>query len=131
MEIDRASLPDDPVILREILVNVTLEAAGLRAEIDKLHQIIKIFQWHRYGQLSEKLNGGQRQLVIEDLEQTMGEAAAASDALGDLLAGRSEAAEPEAYAQAAGAQYRAASPFAAKVHSDARPERQDPPLLPG
>ena len=85
MEIDPASLPDDPVILRENLVNLTLEAAGLRAEIDKLHMIIKAFQRHRYGQRSEQLNADERQLVIEDLEQTMGEGAAAGDALGDLL----------------------------------------------
>jgi transposase len=85
MEIDPASLPDDPVILRENLVNLTLEAAGLRAEIDKLHMIIKAFQRHRYGQRSEQLNADERQLVIEDLEQAMGEGAAASDALGGVL----------------------------------------------
>src|ERR1700690_573518 len=85
MEIDPASLPDDPVILREMLGNMTLEAAGLRAEIDKLHLMIKAFQRHRFGQRSEQLNAGERQLVLEDLEQTMGDGAAASEALGDVL----------------------------------------------
>jgi hypothetical protein len=54
----------------------------LRAEIDKLHMIIKAFQRHRYGQRAEQLNADERQLVIEDLEQTMGEGAAAIDGLG-------------------------------------------------
>jgi hypothetical protein len=53
MQIDPASLPEDPIALREIAVNAVTENAGLRAEIDKLHLIIKAFQRHRFGQRSE------------------------------------------------------------------------------
>jgi Transposase C of IS166 homeodomain len=69
MQIDPASLPEDPIALREIAVNVVTENAGLRAEIDKLHLIIKAFQRHRFGQRSEQFNAEQKQLVLEDLEQ--------------------------------------------------------------
>lgn len=85
MQIDPASLPEDPAALREMVVNVALENAGLRAEIDKLHLMIKGFQRHRFGRRSEQLDADQRQLVIEELEQTIGEGAAASEALADAL----------------------------------------------
>ena len=85
MQIDPVNLPQDPSALREVAFNLALENAGLHAEIDKLHLIIKAFQRHRFGHRSEQLNAEQKQLVLEDLEQTIGDGAAASEALGDVL----------------------------------------------
>ena len=42
--------------------------------------LIKGFQRHRFGKRSEQLDAEQMQLVIEDLEQTMGAGAAAGEA---------------------------------------------------
>ena len=68
--IDLENLPDDAGALRELVTNAELENAGLRAEIDKLHMMIKGFQRHRFGKRSEQLDAEQMQLVMEDLEQT-------------------------------------------------------------
>ncbi len=86
MAIDLENLPEDAAALRELVTNAELENAGLRAEIDKLHIMIKGFQRHRFGKRSEQLDAEQMQLVIEDLEQTMGAGAAAGDARADAEA---------------------------------------------
>jgi len=78
--IDLENLPDDTAALRELVTNAELENAGLRAEIDKLHVMIKGFQRHRFGKRSEQLDAEQMQLIMEDLEQTMGAGAAAGEA---------------------------------------------------
>jgi transposase len=78
--IDLENLPEDTGTLRELVTNAELENAGLRAEIDKLHILIKGLQRHRFGKRSEQLAAEQLQLVIDDLEQTMGAGAAASEA---------------------------------------------------
>nr|WP_039884619.1 IS66 family transposase [Acidocella sp. MX-AZ02] len=80
MAIDLENLPDDAGTLRELVTNAALENAGLRAEIDKLHIMIKGLQRHRFGKRSEQLDAAQMQLVMEDLEQTMGAGAAAGEA---------------------------------------------------
>jgi len=78
--IDLEKLREDAAALRELATNAALENAGLRAEIDKLHIMIKGFQRHRFGKRSEQLDAEQMQLVVEHLEQTMGAGAAAGDA---------------------------------------------------
>lgn len=71
MAIDLENLPDDAGALRELVTNAELENAGLRAEIDKLHMMIKGFQRHRFGKRSEQLDAEQMQLVMEDGGRTM------------------------------------------------------------
>ena len=43
MAIDLENLPEDAGVPRELVTNAELENAGLRAEIDKLHMLIKGF----------------------------------------------------------------------------------------
>jgi transposase len=94
--IDLENLSEDAGALRELVTNAELENAGLRAEIDKLHMLIKGFQRHRFGERSELLDAEQMQLVIEDLEQTMGAGAAAGDARAETeaQAGQPSSARP-------------------------------------
>jgi transposase len=94
--IDLENLPEDADALRELVTNAELENAGLRAEIDKLHMLIKGFQRHRFGKRSEQLDAEQMQLVIEDLEQTMGAGAAAGEARAETeaQAGQPSSARP-------------------------------------
>ncbi len=86
MAIDLENLPDDAAALRELVTDAELENAGLRAEIDKLHIMIKGLQQHRFGKRSEQLDAEQMHLVMEDLEQTIGAGAAAGDARADAEA---------------------------------------------
>ena len=96
MAIDLENLPEDADALRELVTNAELENVGLRAEIDKLHMLIKGFQRHRFGKRSEQLDAEQMQLVIEDLEQTMGAGAAAGEARAEseAQAGQSSGTRP-------------------------------------
>ncbi len=59
MAIDVENLPEDAASLREMITNAELENVGLRAEIDKLHMMIKGFQRYRFGKCSEQLDTGQ------------------------------------------------------------------------
>lgn len=85
MAIDLESLPDDPVILRELVVNSEIEITGLRAEIDKLHLLIGKLNRHRFGRRSEQLDADQLALAIEDLEQAQAAGDAAADATADAM----------------------------------------------
>jgi transposase len=57
-----ASLPDDPAALKAMLV-------AREAEIDRLHQIIKELQRHRFGRRAESLPVDQLLLGLEEAEQ--------------------------------------------------------------
>jgi transposase len=78
-------LPDDPAALKALLI---AERAAHAAEAERLHQIIKALQRHRFGRRAETLPVDQLELALEDVEQV--EAADEADA-----------AAPEAAAQRA------------------------------
>jgi transposase len=92
--IDLDALPDDPVALREMVTNGEIENAGLRAEIDKLHLMIKGLQRHRFGRRSEQTDPDQLQLVMEDLEQTQAAGEAAAEAIAQAAPTRPDADKP-------------------------------------
>src|SRR5436189_4806870 len=56
------ALPDDPDMLKAMLLSE-------RAESERLHQIIKELQRHRFGRRAETLPEEQLQLGLEDVEQ--------------------------------------------------------------
>jgi transposase len=91
VDIDLASLPDDPAtlqhLLREMAATVEQRHTVLQiavqerdAEIDKLQQLIKRLLRHQFGRRSEQLTPDQLQLGIEDLEQTIAANEAGQDA---------------------------------------------------
>ena len=65
-----AALPDDPDLLKAMLL-------AERAESDRLRQIIKELQRHRFGRRAESLSADQLQLALEEVEQV--EAAGEAD----------------------------------------------------
>jgi transposase len=84
VQIDLATLPDDPATLQHLLRAVIAAAEQQHAvlqdtvqqrdaEIDKLHLLIKRLLRHQFGRRSEQLNPDQLLLGIEDLEQTVAE----------------------------------------------------------
>jgi transposase len=77
MQIDLATLPDDPDVLQQMLREVVPE---LQAENEKLRLVIQRLLRHRYGRRSEKLDLDQPQLALEDDEQAVAESEAAKDA---------------------------------------------------
>lgn len=84
-----ADLPDDPALLRAMLVAARgeiaqqqgliadLEGAGTdaRAEIERLTAIIAAFQRHRFGARSEQLDPDQLALAFEELDAAVGRCA--------------------------------------------------------
>jgi transposase len=73
VQIDPATLPDDPAILQQMLCEIL-------AENDKLRLLIQRFSRHQFGRRSEQLSADQLQFGLEDLEQTAAEHQAAQDA---------------------------------------------------
>ena len=67
-----ASLPDDPAALKAML-------AAREAEIDRLRQIIKELQRHRFGRRAESLPVDQLLLGLEEAEQVEAEGFATED----------------------------------------------------
>jgi transposase len=91
VQIDLASLPDDPAklqqMLREMVAASEQQQATLQhavqqrdAEIDKLQLLIKRLLRQQFGRRSEQLSPDQLLLGIEDLEQTIAENQARQDA---------------------------------------------------
>ncbi len=92
-----ADLPDDPALLRAMLVEargevaqqqariVDLEGAGTdaRAEIERLTAIIAAFQRHRFGARSEQLDPDQLALALEELDAAVSRVGAGLDASGN------------------------------------------------
>jgi hypothetical protein len=78
VRIDLDNLPDDPVMLQQMLRDVVQE---LNAENDKLRLLIHRLVRHRFGRRSEQLADDQLQLGLEDLEQTVAANQAAQDAI--------------------------------------------------
>src|SRR5579862_6023572 len=86
------ALPDDPETLKAMLI-----AERIRSE--RLVQIIKDLQRHRFGSRAESLPADQLLLALEDVEQSAAESAAEADAIGSIrrepqAAGRSHRAPP-------------------------------------
>jgi len=91
VDIDLASLPDDPATLQHLLREVVTAAEQQHtvlqdavqqrdAEIDKLQLLIKRLLRQQFGRRSEQLTADQLQLGIEDLEQSIAESEAEKDA---------------------------------------------------
>jgi transposase len=68
-----APLPDDPIVLQQMLHEAQVEIEKLQLLIDKLLR-------HRYGRRSEQLSPDQLLLGLEDQEQTVAEKQAAQEA---------------------------------------------------
>ena len=67
-------LPDDPEALKALLV-------AERAKTERLTQIIKELQRHRFGRRAESLPIDQLELGLEDVQQTEAESEAAAEAV--------------------------------------------------
>jgi transposase len=65
-------LPDDPGLLKAMLI-------AERVESERLRQIIREFQRHRFGRRAESLSEDQLQLALEDTEQEAASSQAASE----------------------------------------------------
>jgi transposase len=70
---DPDNLPNDPILLQQML-------RELYAENDKLRLLIQRFTRHEFGRRSEQLTPDQLQFGLEDQEQTVAEHQAAQDA---------------------------------------------------
>ena len=88
------ALPDDPEALKAMLI-----AERVRSE--RLVQIIKELQHHRFGRRAEALPEDQVLLALEEAEQT--EAGAAAQVEGTLGGGEEAAHEPWRFAAASAA----------------------------
>ena len=91
MQIDLATLPDNPAILQQMLRDVVAVAAQEQvalqgavqereAENDKLRLLIQRLLRNRFGRRSEQLSPDQLQFGLEDLEQSIAEGEAAQEA---------------------------------------------------
>jgi len=91
VQIDLATLPDDPAILQQMLRDMAAMAEQRHtilqvavqereAENEKLRLLIQRLLRHQFGRRSEQLDFDQLQLGLEDLEQTVAEGEAAQEA---------------------------------------------------
>lgn len=87
--IDLEMLPDDPAVLKAMLIAERSVRADLADEIARLSAIIAAFKRAMFGRRSEKLDPDQMALALEEVTQELAEARAEKDA-GDaaLKAGR-------------------------------------------
>src|SRR6478735_9987446 len=70
MNIDLAALPDDVETLQRLVRSLAAERTSLseaKAEIERLHLIIKKLQRSQFGRRAERLDDDQMQLGLEDL----------------------------------------------------------------
>ena len=110
------ALPDDPETLKAMLI-----AERIRSE--RLVQIIKDLQRHRFGRRAETLPADQLLLALEDVEQSEAEAAARGrgEVAGRAGGGRAQAARQSRRAAGASAAHR----------DDRRHREQSLPVLRG
>jgi hypothetical protein len=73
VQIDPDALPDDSVLLRQMLRTVLHQHGELQAENDKLRLLIERLTRHQFGRRSEQLTAEQLQFGLEDLVQTAAE----------------------------------------------------------
>jgi transposase len=80
MEIDLAALPDDVEALHHLIGDLVAarehERAEARAEIERLHHIVKLLQRNRFGRRSERLDNNQMLLGLEDVDADIARAEA-------------------------------------------------------
>lgn len=72
MSVQADTLPDDPGLLKAMLI-------AERMESERLRQIVREFQRHRFGRRSESLSEDQLQLALEDTEQEAASGQAGSE----------------------------------------------------
>lgn len=84
--LDIAALPDDPAILRALLIEMVAErddarAArdALEAQNDRLRHILLKLQRHQFGRKSERLPEEQLELGLADLETAIAKADAEAE----------------------------------------------------
>ena len=97
--LDIAALPDDPAVLRALLIetatqrdNAVAERDALEAANDRLRHLLRRLQHHQFGRRSERLPDEQLQLALADIETAI----AASERLEerrDEAAGKARAKE--------------------------------------
>ncbi len=80
MQIDPDALPDDAIVLQEMLRAVLHQQGELHAENDKLRLLIQRLLRHQFGRRSEQLSPDQLQFGLEELEQGLAANQAAQDA---------------------------------------------------
>jgi transposase len=80
VQIDPDTLPDDAILLEQMLRMVLHQQGELHAENDKLRRLIQHLTRLEFGRRSEQLTADQLQFGLEDLEQTIAENQAGQDA---------------------------------------------------
>jgi transposase len=70
------TLPDDPVLLRAMLLEMMAEKQQLLDENTRLEQMLSQLRRMQFGKRSEKLDPDQFNLALEDVEQAVAQAAA-------------------------------------------------------
>jgi len=78
--LDVSDLPDDPAVLKVLLVTERSLRTDLAEEVARLAAIVQAFKRAMFGPRSEKLDPAQLELAFEDAEQEFAEARAEKDA---------------------------------------------------
>jgi transposase len=77
MQLDLANLPSDPVMLHQLVRDLASEMEQRDGEIERLRLIVRQLQRGQFGRRSERLDPGQLQLGLEDLDADIARAEAA------------------------------------------------------
>jgi transposase len=77
--LDIAALPDDPAVLRALLLEALAQRDALEAQNDKLRHLLLKLQRHQFGRKSERLPAEQLELGLADLETAIAKADAEAD----------------------------------------------------
>jgi hypothetical protein len=78
--LDVSDLPDDPAVLKALLVAERGLRTDLAEEVARLAAIVQAFRRAMFSPRSEKLDPGQLELALENAEQEFTEARAEKDA---------------------------------------------------
>jgi transposase len=68
MQLDLANLPSDPAMLHQLVRDLAAEMEQRDGEIERLRLIVRQLQRGQFGRRSERLDPGQLQLSLEDLD---------------------------------------------------------------
>jgi len=83
--LDIAALPDDPALLRAMLVEVMAERDVLEAQNDRLRHLLLKLQRLQFGRRSERLPEEQLQLALADIETAIARDEAEAERTNDTL----------------------------------------------
>jgi transposase len=83
--LDIAALPDDPALLRAMLVEIMTERDGLEAQNDRLRHLLLQLQRRQFGRRSERLPEDQLQLALADIETAIARDEAEAERNSDTL----------------------------------------------